>query len=124
MFQWSGWRSSRGGIERHRNASPKGPERLVDLQTAAEQIPSRIISMACRIRNRWRYCRLLLPALMALARSGAGEQAAATATPRTEERFWSLEPLRKPELPQTKLKGWAKSPIDFFILAKLEDKGM
>src|SRR5947207_369521 len=41
-----------------------------------------------------------------------------------EEKIWSLEPLHKPALPPTKTKAWAKSPIDLFILAKLEGKGM
>jgi hypothetical protein len=38
--------------------------------------------------------------------------------------IWSLQPIRKPIPPQTKLKGWTKTPIDQFILAKLEAQGM
>src|SRR3981081_583504 len=40
------------------------------------------------------------------------------------DQFWSLEPLHKPALPPTKTKGWAQSPIDTFILAKLEASHM
>ena len=37
---------------------------------------------------------------------------------------WSLQPLRKPELPVVKDKSWGRTPIDRFILAKLEEKGL
>ena len=40
------------------------------------------------------------------------------------EKIWSLKPLAKPAPPETKNKSWAKTPIDQFILAKLEEKGM
>ncbi|HZP83295.1 MAG TPA: PSD1 and planctomycete cytochrome C domain-containing protein [Chthonomonadaceae bacterium] len=42
----------------------------------------------------------------------------------TEEqrRFWSFRPIRKPPLPKVKNAAWVKSPIDRFILAKLEPK--
>jgi mono/diheme cytochrome c family protein len=38
--------------------------------------------------------------------------------------FWSFQPVRKPALPQVKDRGWVKSPIDSFILAALESKGL
>ena len=44
------------------------------------------------------------------------------------ERFrrehWSFRPVTKPQLPDVSADGWAKSPVDRFILAKLEDQGM
>ncbi|MEO7298681.1 MAG: PSD1 and planctomycete cytochrome C domain-containing protein [Verrucomicrobiota bacterium] len=40
------------------------------------------------------------------------------------EKIWSLQPLKKSEPPKTKNKSWAKTPIDQFVLAKLEEKGM
>src|SRR5256885_2815041 len=46
------------------------------------------------------------------------------AAPGAEKKLWLLEPLRKPALPQTKTRGWSKSPVDQFILAKLEEKRM
>ncbi len=38
--------------------------------------------------------------------------------------FWSFQPLRKPELPQVKDRSWVKNPIDQFILAQLEERGL
>ncbi len=38
--------------------------------------------------------------------------------------FWSFRPIRKSALPKVKNAAWVKSPIDRFILAKLEAKGL
>ena len=38
--------------------------------------------------------------------------------------FWSFQPVRKPLLPKVKDRSWIKSPIDAFILAKLEAHGL
>jgi hypothetical protein len=38
--------------------------------------------------------------------------------------FWSFQPVRKPALPDVKDKSRVRSPIDNFILAKLEAKGL
>jgi mono/diheme cytochrome c family protein len=35
---------------------------------------------------------------------------------------WAWKPLTKPEVPKVQDSGWAKSPIDNFILAKLEER--
>ena len=40
------------------------------------------------------------------------------------EPFWSLKPLVKPPVPATRDKTWAQTPIDAFVLAKLDEKGM
>src|SRR5437867_936405 len=37
---------------------------------------------------------------------------------------WSLQPLVKPALPKVKDKSWARTPIDRFVLAKLEERGL
>jgi len=44
----------------------------------------------------------------------------------TEEakRYWAYQPIRKPALPTVQNKAWAKSPIDVFVLAKLESNGL
>src|SRR5262249_54799667 len=43
----------------------------------------------------------------------------------TEARkFWSFQPIKDSSPPQVKDPHWAKSPIDRFILAKLEAKGL
>jgi len=43
---------------------------------------------------------------------------------RTRRDWWSLQPVRKPELPTPKDTSWSDQPIDRFILAKLEEKGL
>ncbi|MEO8426557.1 MAG: DUF1549 and DUF1553 domain-containing protein [Verrucomicrobiota bacterium] len=39
-----------------------------------------------------------------------------------KQEWWSLRPLTKPELPKVKDTAWLRTPIDQFILAKLEEK--
>jgi hypothetical protein len=38
--------------------------------------------------------------------------------------FWSFQPVRKPQPPAVKNAAWARTPIDHFILAKLEAKDL
>ena len=40
------------------------------------------------------------------------------------KRHWAFQPIHKPAPPVVKTKGWAKSPIDTFVLAKLEEKNL
>ncbi|MFQ5732284.1 MAG: PSD1 and planctomycete cytochrome C domain-containing protein [Planctomycetaceae bacterium] len=37
---------------------------------------------------------------------------------------WSFQPIRRPTLPRVKDRGWVRNPIDAFILARLETKGL
>ena len=37
---------------------------------------------------------------------------------------WAWQPLSKPPVPEVKDRAWAKSPIDNFILARLDEKGL
>jgi mono/diheme cytochrome c family protein len=39
-------------------------------------------------------------------------------------KFWSFDPLKMPAVPKVKDTAWAKTDIDRFVLAKLEEKGM
>ena len=41
-----------------------------------------------------------------------------------DRKFWSFQPLAKPELPTVKSEDWCRTPIDPFILAKIEKKGI
>src|SRR5262249_10915180 len=41
-----------------------------------------------------------------------------------KRKFWSFQPVHDPQLPIVKDQGWARTPIDRFILAKLEEKGL
>jgi len=39
-------------------------------------------------------------------------------------KLWSWQPVVRPEVPQVQQKDWVRTPIDAFILAKLEEKGL
>ena len=39
-------------------------------------------------------------------------------------KFWSFQPVQDYPLPSVKQKDWPTAPIDYFILAKLEEKGL
>jgi hypothetical protein len=56
-------------------------------------------------------------------RSLAGEK---PASPRTiaDSDWWSLRPLTRPGVPTVKNKSWCRTPIDAFILAKLQASGL
>jgi hypothetical protein len=66
--------------------------------------------------------------LFAIAAAGlASGQAARQGPPSVEEArktLWSVQPVGEPVLPVVKDAAWAKGPIDAFILAKLEEKGL
>ncbi len=38
--------------------------------------------------------------------------------------WWSLQPIRRPPLPQVRDRSWIRDPIDAFILARLESEGL
>ena len=39
-------------------------------------------------------------------------------------KHWSFQPVRRPAVPSTHNPAWARNPIDAFVLAKLESKGL
>jgi cytochrome c553 len=41
-----------------------------------------------------------------------------------EKAFWAYQPLLRAEPPKVKNQSWVKSPIDAFVLQKLEEKGL
>jgi uncharacterized protein DUF1553/uncharacterized protein DUF1549 len=41
-----------------------------------------------------------------------------------QKSYWAFQPVKKPALPAVKNKAWVKTPIDAFILAKLEEKNL
>src|SRR5439155_16315158 len=57
------------------------------------------------------------------APASAAEDAKAAVGAETRP-HWSLRPLVKPALPKVKDKSWARTPIDRFVLAKLEERGL
>jgi hypothetical protein len=40
------------------------------------------------------------------------------------QQFWSYQPVKRPDVPSVQQKEWVKTPIDAFILARLEAKGI
>ncbi len=49
---------------------------------------------------------------------------AAAPTKTLDRTHWAFQPIRDPAPPKVKNEPWVKSPIDRFILAKLEEKGL
>ena len=63
--------------------------------------------------------------VMVLACGGLCSATAAEPGPQvTNQLHWSLQPLVKPARPKVKDKSWGRTPIDRFILAKLEEKDL
>ena len=46
------------------------------------------------------------------------------AAPATDAPHWAFEPIKPPKPPAVKGAAWVKNPIDRFVLAKLEAKGL
>lgn len=56
----------------------------------------------------------------AKAPAAKADESARTAS----NRHWSWQPVTRPELPQVSQNSWVRTPVDTFILAKLEEKGL
>jgi len=41
-----------------------------------------------------------------------------------DRKFWSFQPLARPQPPAVKNEAWCRTPIDRFVLAKIEEKGV
>ncbi len=54
----------------------------------------------------------------------AGGPWPAKITTKANQQFWAFVPPATPTFPKVKNKSWAQSPLDLFVLAKLEEKGM
>jgi len=55
---------------------------------------------------------------------GATWSTSPTANPQTATKHWSFQPVRRPAVPRTKNPGGVSNPIDAFVLAKLESRGL
>ena len=42
----------------------------------------------------------------------------------SDREHWAFVPVHRPAVPAVKGAGWAKTPIDSFILARLEEEGI
>ena len=43
---------------------------------------------------------------------------------RERAKWWSLQPVQKPNVPQPKNESWSQHPVDRFVLSKLEEQGL
>ena len=65
-----------------------------------------------------------LMALTAWAKAGAPWPSIAKTPAKVKGKFWSFLAPKSPVLPKVKAQWWAQNPIDRFVLAKLEEKGL
>ena len=61
-------------------------------------------------------------ATVAAATDSKPDAAAAKAPPRSQ--LWSYQPVKSQAVPAVHQKKWVRTPIDAFVLAKLEAKGL
>ncbi|MBI2806821.1 MAG: PSD1 domain-containing protein [Planctomycetes bacterium] len=52
------------------------------------------------------------------------EKVVASIGSKTAREHWAYQPIKKPALPKVKHQAWLQTPIDRFVLAKLEAKGL
>jgi Protein of unknown function (DUF1553)/Protein of unknown function (DUF1549) len=70
------------------------------------------------------------PATAVAASAAAASEVPPSAAPSTaaatpvRSQLWSYQPVRSQEVPAVKAKKWVRTPIDAFVLAKLEEKGL
>ena len=64
------------------------------------------------------------PTLPAAAGAVLAAATSASAPSTTAARAWAYTQVQKPALPAVKAKAWVRTPIDAFVLAKLEAKGL
>jgi hypothetical protein len=65
--------------------------------------------------------------LIAWVQMGAPDPRVATVAQKAwtdKAHWWAWQPLTKPEVPDVKESSWVQTPIDNFILAKLEERGL
>ncbi len=76
--------------------------------------------------NRKKIHLAVLAALFAAVSASAQDQPAEAAKPAkaTPARLWSWQPVQHVEVPQVKQKSWVRTPLDAFVLAKLEGKAL
>ena len=70
--------------------------------------------------------RFVAAGFFVLAGVYAATPSAAPHKPFTEsqKRWWAFQPVVKPAVPVVKNRAWVRTPVDAFVLAKLEEKGI
>lgn len=74
--------------------------------------PSRLPAVACII---WLAC---------CAPSAAQEPYGRFQFDEADRDHWSFVPVKRPEVPAVRDAAWVKSPIDAFVLARLDEEGL
>ncbi len=61
-----------------------------------------------------------------VAGRAGGEQTATTGTssPANTQTHWAYQPVKRPEQPSVQQQAWVRTPIDAFVLARMEDKAI
>jgi hypothetical protein len=59
-----------------------------------------------------------------VAASGSASEGSGHWITAEERRFWAFQPVRKPAIPEIRDKSWARTPVDHFVLARLEKEGL
>ncbi|MCC2672577.1 MAG: Planctomycete cytochrome [Armatimonadetes bacterium] len=75
------------------------------------------------VLNRWAQTGFSWPGGEHADLEAKGHSGPPQVTPETMK-FWAFQPVRRPQLPKVKNAAWARSPIDAFILARLEKEGL
>jgi len=60
----------------------------------------------------------------AVEKKEADKTVVVEAKPSTKSNHWSYQPIKRPAEPSVNDKNWVRNPIDAFVLAKLEAKGI
>ncbi len=63
-------------------------------------------------------------ALAAWVKQGAPWPAAGTRSPGDPRAHWAFQPVKRPAVPAVKDRAWVRTPIDAFVLADLERRGL
>ena len=58
------------------------------------------------------------------AKAADEKPAVAEEAPQSKSKLWSYQPVKTPAVPTVKQQDWVRTPIDAFILAKQEEKGL
>ena len=64
------------------------------------------------------------PGAVTTAATAAAKASSVRGFTEAEKKFWAFQPIQKLTPPQVKNPAWVKSPLDNFILAKLEEKNL
>src|SRR5438093_4061813 len=98
----------------------------ISLREIGGASPERPHSTGCAKRShtaqrasKFTFALLLLAAQADFAANAAMPKPSAAST-----NHWAFQPVVRPSIPAVQNKSWPRTPIDFFILAKLEEKGL